>query len=367
MIGSPAGTSDAAPPPGGAAAAGRQRTRGRGNAASPAPPSSSLPYADPPHAEARAPQSDSPVAGDTAAASPAHAASLLADLLELTKPRIVVMILVTTTVAALIAGSGSIAPLELLHLLVGVGLVAGSAGAMNQVWEHRIDGQMERTRRRPLPAGRVGLTLAIGFALAIGVLGTAHLIAVFGAVPALLAVATWLLYVPIYTPLKIRSEWNTTVGAISGALPVMIGYTAAGGLLSDFSGWLLFGVLVAWQYPHFMAIAWLFRRQYAEAGFQMTTTVEPTGRRAGWQSVLGMAVLSGCLIALAVILTPGSLLGSLVLASSVLLVTYPMTAAAVRFARRRDDLTARRLLRASLLQLPASLLLLTAAAYFFGR
>jgi heme o synthase len=304
---------------------------------------------------------DSPATPETVSSR-----TLLADLLELTKPRIVMMILVTASVAAVIAG-GTLSPWLFLHLLIGVALVAGSAGAMNQIWEYRIDGQMERTRRRPLPAGRLGLPSALAFASALGVVGLLYLTIAFGPVPALLALATWVLYVPIYTPLKVRSEWNTTVGAVSGALPVMIGYTAAGGLLSDVSGWLLVGVLVAWQYPHFMAIAWLFRRQYAEAGFQMTTTVEPTGRRAGWQSVIGMVVLMLCLISLAVILTPSSLLASIVLSVIVLAVTYPMTAAAVRFASRRDDLTARRLLRASLLQLPASLLLLTCAAILFGQ
>lgn len=293
--------------------------------------------------------------------------AVMADLLQLTKPRIVTMILVTASVAALIAAGSVVSPLMLLHLLIGVALVAGSAGAMNQVWEFRIDGQMERTRRRPLPAGRLGLPLAISFALSLGLVGTGYLMVMFGPIPAVLAVVTWVLYVPIYTPLKLRSEWNTTIGAVSGALPVMIGYAAAGGTLSAASGWLLMGVLVAWQYPHFMAIAWLYRRQYAEAGFQMTTTLEPTGRRAGWQSVTGMAGLMLCLLALAIILTPASLVARVLLCSLVLLVTYPMTAAAFRFARRRDDLTARRLLRASLLQLPLSLLLLTFAALFFGR
>lgn len=296
----------------------------------------------------------------------AETGSLLADLLELTKPRIVMMILITAIVAALIAAGTAVSIGMLLNLVIGVALVAGSAGAMNQVWEYRVDALMDRTRRRPIPAGRLGILLSASFALAIGVLGTVYLVLAFGAIPALVAVATWVLYVPIYTPLKVRSEWNTTVGALSGALPIMIGYTAAGGALSDASGWLLVGVLFAWQYPHFMAIAWLCRRQYGEAGFQMTTTLEPTGRRAGWQSVAGMAMLTACLLALAVILTPQSWLATIVLSAGLLLATYPMTAAAVRFALRRDDLTARRLLRASLLQLPGSLVLLTIAALFFG-
>jgi protoheme IX farnesyltransferase len=125
--------------------------------------------------------------------------------------------------------------------------------------------------------------------------------------------------------------------------------------------------LMAWQYPHFMAIAWLFRRQYAEAGFKMTTTVEPTGRSAAIQSVLGMVVLAGCLVGLVYLIAGASLVGLALMVTLVLVVTYPMTAAAVRFWQSRDDVTARKLLRASLLQLPASLLLLTIAALVWGR
>jgi protoheme IX farnesyltransferase len=289
-------------------------------------------------------------------------ASVARDFLELTKPRIVTMVLVTALVAAVIASGRSIEPMVLVHLLIGVSMVAGSASAMNQVWERRIDAEMERTRRRPLPSGRMMVGVAAAFSVVLGVLGTAHLAYYLGAVPAIVGVITWITYVPIYTPLKTRSAWNTTVGAVSGALPVMIGYTAAGGSLYDVAGWLVVGVLVAWQYPHFMAIAWLYRRQYGEAGFQMTTTVEPTGRSAGWQSVSGMVLLVGCLLGLAVLPGETGALGRSVVAGLLLLVSYPMCMAAWRFARDRNDGTARKLLRASLLQLPASLLLLTVAA-----
>ncbi|MGV3485333.1 MAG: heme o synthase [Planctomycetaceae bacterium] len=288
--------------------------------------------------------------------------SLARDFLELTKPRIVTMILVTTLVAAVVAAGSSIAAATLFHLLVGVALVAGSAGAMNQVWEREIDREMERTRRRPVPAGRMTAWAAALFSVAIGVGGTAYLTYFLGAIPAIVGAVTWITYVPIYTPMKTRSAWNTTIGAVSGALPVLIGYTAAGGSLADLRGWLLVGVLVAWQYPHFMAIAWLYRRQYAEAGFRMTTTVEPTGRSAGWQSVAGMLLLVSCLLGLA--LGYGDLTSwqRVVLVACLILASYPMTKAAVRFASDRNDGTARKLLRASLLQLPASLLLVTAAA-----
>ena len=310
-----------------------------------------------------------PAVGSTSAnpktgeASPAIAA----DLLQLTKPRIVTMILVTTAIAALIAGGGTMSPLLLLHLIVGVAMVAGSAGAMNQVWEYRIDGQMERTRRRPIAAGRIGFWSGFAFSTLLGVVGCVYLWLVIGPAPSLFALATWVLYVPIYTPMKVRSQWNTTVGAISGALPMMIGYTATGGSVTDPTGWLLVGVLMAWQYPHFMAIAWLFRRQYAEAGFQMTTTVEPSGRSAAIQSVAGMIALAGCLVGLVYLIAGSSTIAMALMVALVLSITYPMTAAAVRFWQSRDDMTARKLLRASLLQLPASLLLLTIAALVWGQ
>ncbi|HBJ38439.1 MAG TPA: hypothetical protein DDZ51_27540 [Planctomycetaceae bacterium] len=124
---------------------------------------------------------------------------------------------------------------------------------------------------------------------------------------------------------------------------------------------------MAWQYPHFMAIAWLFRRQYAEAGFQMTTTVEPSGRSAAIQSVAGMIALAGCLVGLVYLIAGSSTIAMALMVALVLSITYPMTAAAVRFWQSRDDMTARKLLRASLLQLPASLLLLTIAALVWGQ
>lgn len=308
---------------------------------------------------ALSPESEPSLAAISAAAA---TPSVAHDFLELTKPRIVTMVLVTTLVAAVVAAGSGIDPLTLVHLLIGVALVAGSAGAMNQVWEREIDGQMERTRRRPLPSGRMNAATAAAFSIATGVMGTAYLAFFFGPIPALVGVVTWITYVPIYTPLKTRSAWNTTVGAVSGALPILIGYTAAGGALDELRGWLLVGVLVAWQYPHFMAIAWLYRRQYGEAGFQMTTTVEPSGRSAGWQSVAGMVLLVTCLLGLAVSHAGHDSWRLWIWVACLTAVSYPMTKAAVRFALDRNDGTARRLLRASLLQLPASLLLVTAAA-----
>ena len=282
---------------------------------------------------------------------------LLSDFLQLTKPRIVVMILVTTCATAMIGASGLVAAGSLFWLLLGTAAIAGSAGASNQIWERVIDSRMTRTANRPISSGRMSPMPAVIFAAALGGVGTAILATFFGPTPAAVGVATWLLYVLVYTPMKVRTAWNTTVGAIAGAIPVLIGYTATGGQLTDWTGWLLVGVLVAWQYPHFMAIAWMYRRQYQEAGFKMTTTEEPTGRSAGWQSIVGSAVLIGMGVTLCWL--PLGISGAIVGSIAVIAAAWPMLLASIRFANSPDDQTARKLLRSSLLVLPAVLAVVT--------
>ncbi|QDT09009.1 heme o synthase [Planctomycetes bacterium K23_9] len=290
------------------------------------------------------------------------ATSTLRDYVELTKPRIVTMILVTTVATAMIGAGGLVAIVTMLWLLLGTAMVAGSAGAANQIWERVIDCEMLRTAKRPLPAGRVRLLPASMFAFLLGVCGTVLLAVQFGNAPAIAGVATWMLYVLVYTPMKTRTAWNTTVGAIAGALPVLIGYTATGGTMSDATGWLLVGVLVAWQYPHFMAIAWMYRRQYGEAGFVMTTTIEPTGRSAGWQSISGSLALIACGVTLAWI--PGGLWMPIVATIGVIAACFPMLKASLRFSKQADDQNARKLLRSSLLVLPALLLIITIRVFW---
>ncbi len=282
---------------------------------------------------------------------------LLSDFLQLTKPRIVVMILVTTCATAMIGASGIVAAGSLVWLLFGTAAIAGSAGASNQIWERVIDSRMTRTANRPISSGRMSPMPAVIFAMVLGVIGTAILANHFGLTPAAIGVGTWLLYVLVYTPMKVRTAWNTTVGALAGAIPVLIGYTATGGLLTDWTGWLLVGVLVAWQYPHFMAIAWMYRRQYQEAGFKMTTTEEPTGRSAGWQSIVGSAVLIGMGVTLCWL--PLGISGAIVGSIAVIAAAWPMLLASIRFANSPDDQTARKLLRSSLLVLPAVLAVVT--------
>lgn len=285
------------------------------------------------------------------------APSWFSDCVQLTKPRIVVMILVTTIATALIGAQGLVPASQLLWLLLGTGLVAASAGAANQVWERDIDRRMTRTARRPLPSARMTTSHAVVFTVLLGLAGTGILYAKFTMLPAAVGLATWLLYVLVYTPMKTRTAWNTTVGAIAGAIPMLIGYTATGGSLVDVTGWLLVGILVAWQYPHFMAIAWIYRRQYAEAGFCMSTTVDPTGRSAAWQSIAGSIALIGCAAGLCWI--PAGWQAALIATAAVMCCGWPMLRASIQFAYNPGDTSARRLLRKSLLVLPAILLIVT--------
>ncbi len=300
---------------------------------------------------------DAAVTASAATTPVATTPSVLSDFVQLTKPRIVVMILVTTVATALMGAQGAVSLTKMVWLLLGTGFVAASAGAANQIWERVIDQRMTRTARRPLPAGRMSSGPAILYTALLGIAGTAILYLAFSPVPAAVGLATWLLYVLVYTPMKTRTAWNTTVGAIAGAIPMLIGYTATGGSLSDMTGWLLVGVLVAWQYPHFMAIAWIYRRQYAEAGFQMSTTVDPSGRSAAIQSIAGSVGLIACAIALCWI--PVGWKAATLATLAVLWSGWPMLRASLQFACDPGDTLARSLLRKSLLVLPAVFAIIT--------
>jgi protoheme IX farnesyltransferase len=232
----------------------------------------------------------------------------------------------------------------LLVTVLGAALVAASAGAMNQWWERLTDARMPRTANRPLPAGRLTPRQVLVFGVVTLVLGEAALAA--GATPlaASMALATWLIYVVVYTPMKTRSPLNTAVGAASGALPILIGWTATGAPI-DTRALAVAAVMFLWQFPHFMAIAWLYRSDYARAGQRMLTVVDPTGLRAGAQAVIGALVLIP--VSLVPALSPQS--GSPVIYCSwALLLGIAQLAAASAFMFHRTDYTARRLLRASL-------------------
>jgi len=276
-----------------------------------------------------------------------------ADLLQLTKPRITLMVLVSSAAGFVIGSSGRPDPLLLLATILGIGLVAGGSSALNQFLERDIDSLMERTKGRPLPAGRVTPGAAVVFAAAISLGGIVLLALIVNPLTALLAAIALLSYVLVYTPLKRVSSLSTLVGAVPGALPIMGGWTAARGELGP-GGWALFGILFFWQLPHFLALAWLFREDYRRGGLKMLGVIDPSGLQTRRQAVL-----------YALALIPASLLPALLGLSGSLYAVVALSlglaylAAAVRFWVRADSPTAHGLFRTSLVYLPLLLILLS--------
>jgi protoheme IX farnesyltransferase len=291
--------------------------------------------------------------------------SLTADVAALVRPRIAMMVLVTVFAAMwLTATPGTLAWLPVLAVLLGTGLVAASSSVANQILERESDRLMPRTASRPLASGRLSVAQGwwlTGASFAVG-LGFVAWAGSPGA--AIVAALTWLIYVIVYTPLKRVSPLNTAVGAVAGALPVGIGWLAADGptrlLAGDAAGALataaLGTVLYLWQFPHFMAIAWLYRRQYSDAGLQMLTVADPSGLRAAGQSLAAALALVPVSLVLAV---PS---GSIRMFLTAGLASIVYACGAIWFAINRDDRSARRLLLTSL----AVLLVLMAAAIGFG-
>jgi heme o synthase len=280
------------------------------------------------------------------------ASARLSAYLSLTKPRLVLMVLITVAVGYLLGARGAASLWTLAATLVGTALVAGGAGALNQWLERRRDALMRRTAGRALPGGRLTGIEAVSFGLALGALGTLLLALGANALAATVAVVTFLLYVLVYTPLKPLTSLNTAVGAIPGALPPLIGWGAATGRLG-IEAWSLFLIVFLWQFPHFLAIAWIYREDYRRAGFRMLTARDDRGRMTGCQAVsYALALIpAGLLPATIGLAGPFYSVGALVLGLVYLV-------AAARFWREATDLGARRLLRTSFLYLPAILLLL---------
>ena len=277
---------------------------------------------------------------------------VLADLLALAKPRVVLMILVTTAVGYYAGLTGAPDYARLLHVLVGTLLAAGGALALNQYWERDVDARMERTRARPLPDGRLAPLEALLFGSTLTALGLVYTGAFVGELALAITLATAALYLFAYTPLKRRTPLCTLVGAVPGALPPVTGWVAA---REGFGvgAWVLFGILFLWQLPHTLAIARLYRDDYARAGVRLLPVVDADGSSTERQ------IVTGCLALLVVSLLP-TLIG---IAGPVYFVgAYLLGAAFVALGARQalvpSTVAARRVLFASLLYLPALLALL---------
>ncbi len=277
-------------------------------------------------------------------------ASMMADLMVLTKARLNLLMLITTFVGFCLASPGPLDWVRLLHTLVGTALVAAAAAILNQAIEVRVDRLMERTKARPLPAGRWRSEQAIALGAACGVAGLAYLAFTTNPTATLLAAATLLIYLAIYTPLKRVSPVCVTVGAVSGAIPPVIGWTAAGGPATGAGAWILFGVLFLWQIPHFLAIAWMYRDEYAQAGFHMLNVRDTDGAATAWKSLLYAVALAGVTLMPFALGWAGLVYVGIALAIDGLLLYY-----AVRFVTDRSRASARRLFFSSIVYLPVIL------------
>jgi len=268
------------------------------------------------------------------------------DYLALTKPRLNSLVVVTSAAGYYLGASGRQALLPMAAATAGTALVAGGAAVLNQVYERETDALMQRTRLRPLPDRRVTPEDARTFGTLLAAGGIVLLSVSANALAALLALATLVVYLTVYTPMKRRSPLATLIGAVPGALPPLIGWAAANGTVS-LGGWSLFAIVFLWQIPHFMAIAWLYRDDYARAGFPMLPVVEPDGRRTGRQAVLYAAALVPISLAPSVVGITGAAYfwTALVLGVGLLWI-------AARFAVSRTDATARVLFYSSITYLP---------------
>jgi len=273
----------------------------------------------------------------------------LADLMELTKPRITFMVVLTTAVGFILPLQGPLPLALFFHALLATGLVASGASVLNQVMERDTDARMRRTAQRPLPSGRMSpdAALAAGVALSLG--GVLYLAWAVNALTALLGIAALVGYVFVYTPLKRISSLSTIVGAVPGAIPPMMGWTALRDAVEP-GAWVLFGILFLWQLPHFLAIAWMCREDYARGGFPMLSVLDSDGGRTSRQAVLwAVALIPVSLLPTLLGLTGGVYFAGTLLAGLLFL------ASTFVFASERSHQAARRVLLVSVLYLPTIL------------
>lgn len=271
---------------------------------------------------------------------------MLRRYLELTKPRITAMILISAAIGFWFGAPGGFPMTRLLEALIGIGLMASGTAALNQWYEREADGKMRRTMNRPIPSGRVSARAALAFGLAVSAIGFGELAFALNWLSAALGLFTLLSYLVLYTPMKQRSPVCTTIGAIPGAMPPIIGFAAAHGSLTP-QAWALAAILFLWQFPHFYAIAWMYKDDYGRGGIRMLPVVEPDCRSTARRMALfGLAMIPAGVIPSAMGMTsPIYAVGACALG-----VWY--AASAMRAARERTTVRARRVLLTSVAYLP---------------
>ena len=289
------------------------------------------------------------VSDDVLIAAPSQkqtVAGKLASYLDLTKPRITMLVTATAAAGYALGSAGGVDYLRFFHTSLGIALLSSGIGALNQYIERDLDRLMRRTETRPLPSGKLQPRSALRFGAALSAIATLYLAVFVNPLSAALGVLTLAAYLFAYTPLKTRTTLSTIIGAFPGAMPPFIGWAAASGHIT-IEAWVLFAILFLWQFPHFLAIAWMYRDDYRRAGIKMLPVVEPDGRITGQQ-----------IIAYTVLLVPVSLMPTLVHLSGAvyfygaLVLGLGFLYYSARAARRRTTWQARRLLLASVLYLP---------------
>jgi protoheme IX farnesyltransferase len=268
------------------------------------------------------------------------------DYVALTKPRLNLLVVATSAAGYYLADRAGASYGPMAVTSAGTALVAGGAAVLNQLYERDTDALMERTRLRPLPGGRVTPPDARLFGTALVAAGLLVLALTANLAAASLALATVVVYIGVYTPLKRQTSIATLVGAVPGALPPLIGWTAARGD-ATLGGWSLFAIVFLWQIPHFMAIAWMYRGDYARAGFPMLAVVEPDGRRAGRQAAVFAAALLPTSLSPSALGVAGWAYGAIALVLGLALFGL-----ALRFAASRSEESARTLFYGSITYLP---------------
>lgn len=270
----------------------------------------------------------------------------IADYWVLTKPEVNFLVVISVLAGFYAASPASLNGMLLAHTLVGTLLVASGTATLNQVMERAPDARMRRTSQRPLPAGRMPATHALGFGIFLSVAGGAYLLVTVNALACILAMSTLLIYLLVYTPLKQRTSWCTFLGAFPGAAPPLIGWAGAAGSLS-LDAWVLYAILFLWQFPHFLAIAWMYREDYARAGFKMLPRDDGEGGATMRQ------IMAGSFLLLPVSLLPTWLgQAGTVYLTGALLLGLVYIHSGLRLARVRTNTRARRLVLTSVVYLP---------------